>query len=180
MCNEEQETRQETIKFKETQLWFIIANCKFLLFNVQNQWTSIWILCVWSGSGDISRIKIISIWKNLRKPRCISLIKAGYEFCVVISEDTRGISANQSPALPGPANQRPVWGDTSDQCSRQISPAPAVPRLQPLLLQLTHFLSSLISARATNDETSHITTLSAAVSVIRSAVTRNTQLRSFW
>ena len=97
---------------------------------------------VWSGSGDISRIKIISIWKNLRKPRCISLIKAGYEFCVVISEDTRGISANQGPALPGPANQRPVWGDTSDQCSRQISPAPAVPRLQPLLLQLTHFLSS--------------------------------------
>ena len=98
--------------------------------------------CVIRIRRDISRIKIISIWKNLRKPRCISLIKAGYEFCVVISEDTRGISANQSPALPGPANQRPVWGDTSDQCSRQISPAPAVPRLQPLLLQLTHFLSS--------------------------------------
>ena len=30
MCNEEQETRQETIKFKETQVWFIIAKLNIL------------------------------------------------------------------------------------------------------------------------------------------------------
>ena len=165
MRNKKQDKKQ--LNWKKPRFGSWLQNCKFLLFNVQNQLKLIWILCDPLIRRDISRIKIISIWKNLRKLRCISLIKAGYEFCVVISEDTRDISANQSPALSAPDQWEArlrwhKWSVISVHARYHQLPYSVFPGCTRCCNWLTSSVP-LISARATNDETSHITTLSAAV-----------------